>query len=126
MILRTCPQIYCAGIMLRRSVLGIPVYSIYIPVPAPRRAGQVCHRCEMEATPERRIARRLTARLGPPQQTDHASRAPQAAFRRALQAFRPLATIFGQVLRKARGIQNTLLQSPVLYSMDDVRPRAVR
>src|SRR5260364_310635 len=116
MILRTCPQIYCAGIMVRRSVLGIPVYSIYIPVPAPRRAGQVCHRCAMEATPERRIARRLTARLGPPQQTDSASRAPQAAFRRALQAFRPLATICGQVLRKARGIQNTRLVIEVMYS----------
>src|SRR5260364_433458 len=107
MILRPCPQIYSAGIMLRRSVLGIPVYSIYIPVPAPRRAGQACRPCAVEATPARRIARRLTARLAPPQQTDPASRAPQAAFRRALQAFRPLATICGQVLRKARGIQNT-------------------
>src|SRR5260364_49653 len=55
---------FCAPVSLRREVAGLLTYYVYAPVPALRRAGRSrsASLCD-GATPERRTARRVAARL---------------------------------------------------------------
>src|SRR5260364_364745 len=100
--LRTCSRSYCAPVSRRRAVLGILTYDVYAPVPALRRAGRSrsVSLCDGGDPGAAHCPPGCRAACGPLQQTDPASRASRAAFRRALQGFQALVTDREQVLRR--------------------------
>src|SRR5260363_418977 len=87
---------------LRRAVLGILTYEVYAPVPVLRRAGRSrsASLCDGGDPGAAHCPPGWRAACGPLQQTDPASRASRAAFRRALQGFQALVTDREQVLRR--------------------------
>src|SRR5260363_73208 len=93
---------FCAPVSLRREVAGLRTYYVYAPGPALRRAGRSrsASLCDGGGPGAAHCPAGCRAACGPLQQTDPASRASRAAFRRALLGFQALVTDREQVLRR--------------------------